>query len=415
MSWDSHATLARLNLATADLDPPFAIVDLAGFDSNRRDIARRAGGCTVRVASKSLRARWAVDEVLRHSQFSGVLAFTLREAMWLAKPSALGPGIDDVVVGYPTVDRHALRQLCQEPELLARVTLMIDDAAQLELIRDAAAATSATVKVCIDVDSSWRPHPRGLKLPVHVGARRSPLHDRDQVAAFAVQVIAAPNVKLEGLMFYEAQIAGVANEPPKRRMRGRAIRAMQAASGRELAQRRPLVVQAVNELLAQRTGRALRFVNAGGTGSLETSSADPSVSEVTAGSGFFAPTLFDGYRNFELTPAAMFALPVVRRPGPSTVTVLGGGYVASGIADPSRLPTPWLPAGLSLDSQEGAGEVQTPLHGGAAAHLAIGDRVWFRHAKAGELAERFNEFALIRGSEVVAHVPTYRGEGKAFL
>ena len=97
------------------------------------------------------------------------------------------------------------------------------------------------------------------------------------------------------------------------------------------------------------------------------------------------------------------------------MTVLGGGYVASGIADISRLPTPWLPEGLTLDSQEGAGEVQTPLHGAAAGGLALGDRVWFRHAKAGELAERFEEFLLVRGSEIVDRVPTYRGEGKTFL
>ena len=176
-----------------------------------------------------------------------------------------------------------------------------------------------------------------------------------------------------------------------------------------------MIVNAVNELLTQRTGQGLRFVNAGGTGSLESSSSDSSVSEVTAGSGFFGPTLFDGYRHFSLSPAAFFALPVVRRPNPGTVTVLGGGYIASGIADPNRLPTPWLPAGLSLDSQEGAGEVQTPLHGKAAAALAIGDRVWFRHAKAGELAEHFNDVTLVRGSEAIAETPTYRGEGKAFL
>lgn len=415
MTWDSHATQTRLDLATKDLDPPFAAIDLNGFDSNRRDIARRASGCTVRVASKSLRTRWALDEILRHSQFAGVLGFTLAEAMWLAEPSSWGPGIDDVVVGYPTVDRHALRALCRNDVLLKRVTLMIDDAAQLELIRDAAKGTEAVVKVCIDVDSSWRPRPPGLKHTLHIGARRSPLHDRDDVIKFAAGVIAAPHVKLEGLMFYEAQIAGVANEPPKRRMRGHAIRAMQNASGRELAARRPLVVHAINGLLEKRTGQRLRFVNAGGTGSLETSSADLAVSEVTAGSGFFAPTLFDGYHNFELTPCAMFALPVVRRPDPRTVTVLGGGYVASGIADASRLPSPWLPAGLRLDGQEGAGEVQTPLRGAPAAELAIGDRVWFRHAKAGELAERFSEFLLIRGSEVVAHVPSYRGESKTFL
>jgi D-serine deaminase-like pyridoxal phosphate-dependent protein len=57
--------------------------------------------------------------------------------------------------------------------------------------------------------------------------------------------------------------------------------------------------------------------------------------------------------------------------------------------------------------------VQTPLHG--AAGLRVGDRVWFRHAKAGELCERFDVVHLIRGGELVDSVPTYRGEGKTFL
>ena len=96
-------------------------------------------------------------------------------------------------------------------------------------------------------------------------------------------------------------------------------------------------------------------------------------------------------------------------------TVLGGGYLASGAAGADRLPRPVLPPGLRLDRQEGAGEVQTPLLGEAAGALRVGDRVWFRHAKAGELCERFDAVHLVRGGEVVETVPTYRGEGRAFL
>ena len=125
--------------------------------------------------------------------------------------------------------------------------------------------------------------------------------------------------------------------------------------------------------------------------------------------------MFDRYSAFSLKPAAGFALPVVRRPSADTVTLLGGGYHASGAAGKDRLPEPWLPEGLKLDSLEGAGEVQTPVTGDAARSLALGDRVYLRHAKAGELCERFDSLLLVSGDAVVGEVPTYRGAGKTFL
>jgi len=100
---------------------------------------------------------------------------------------------------------------------------------------------------------------------------------------------------------------------------------------------------------------------------------------------------------------------------PAALTQLVFSESLAGSAKRARLPCPYLPAGLRLDGQEGAGEVQTPLLGTAADSLRIGDRVWLRHAKAGELCERFNELHLIEGATVVATAPTYRGEGKAFL
>jgi D-serine deaminase-like pyridoxal phosphate-dependent protein len=416
MAWvNTHALKQRLDAATTQLAAPFAIVDLGAFDANRRDLARRAGGCPIRVASKSLRTRWAINEALRHAQFNGVLGYTLPEAIWLATPDESGPGIDDVVVGYPSVNKAAIAELASSELLSDRITLMVDDVAQLALIEAVVRNSHQTIRVCIDVDSSWRPKPPGLRTPLHVGARRSPLRSIDDVVSIVEAVIASTHTKLVGLMFYEAQIAGVGNQPVGHAIRGRAITMMQSASIKELASRRPAIVNAVGDTLRRTGASPLEFVNAGGTGSLESSAADPAVTEVTAGSGFFAPTLFDNYSHFSPVPAAAFALPVVRRPGPRMVTVLGGGYVASGVADESRLPTPWLPIGLTLDSQEGAGEVQTPLHGDAADELAIGDQVWFRHAKAGELSEHFNQLALIRGSELVDTVATYRGEGKCFL
>ncbi|HNC14459.1 MAG TPA: amino acid deaminase/aldolase, partial [Solirubrobacterales bacterium] len=183
----------------------------------------------------------------------------------------------------------------------------------------------------------------------------------------------------------------------------------QKKSRAEIAERRAETVAKVREVAP------LEFVNGGGTGSLESTSAEEAVTEVAAGSGFFAPAQFDHYSNLSLRPAAGYALPVVRRPEPRVVTALGGGYLASGPPDPGRMPVPWLPEGLEFEKDEGAGEVQTPLVGEAAQELAIGDNVYLRHAKAGELCERFESLILIEGDEIVDEVPTYRGEGQTFL
>lgn len=387
-----------LKRATAHLEPPFAVVDLDAFDRNAADLLRRAGGTPVRLASKSVRCRALIERALG-AGLRGIMAFTLPEALWLA-----AHGHDDIVVAYPTVDRSALRALTAGP--CDRVTIMVDCREHLDLAADALReAGGGPIRVALDVDAGWWP----LGARVRIGVRRSPVRTPEQAAALAREVLARPELHLDGLMSYESHIAGVGDRPPGRPLMGAAIRAMQRASGRELAARRAAVVEAVVALAP------LRFVNGGGTGSVERTAAEPAVTEVAAGSGLYGPTLFDAYTRFSPQPAALFALPVVRRPDARTATALGGGYPASGAAGADRLPAPHLPVGLRLDKQEGAGEVQTPLRGSGAAGLRVGDTVWMRHAKAGELCERFNELHLVRGGEVVDTVPTYRGEGECFL
>ena len=397
---------ARLERACAALEPPFACVDLDAYRENARALAQRSGGKAIRVASKSLRCRALIERLLDSpaTPFRGVLTLTVAEALWLSDH-----GVRDVVVGYPSVDRGALgavvsRASSGTPD--EAITLMVDAPEHLELLEAAGAGPRAPVAVCVEADAGlWL-----LGGRVRLGPRRSPLHTPAQVAAFARALSARPGFQVVGMMAYVGQIAGVGDRPAGRPLRGTAIRAMQAASRRELRARRRALVQA----LEGEVGR-LRFVNAGGTGSLESSAAEPWVSEVTAGSGLFGPALFDDYTRFRPRPAAFFALPVVRRPGRRTVTALGGGYPASGPAGADRLPRPWWPAGLALDRSEGAGETQTPLRGAAADGLQIGGRVWMRHAKAGELCERFDRLYLVEGERVVDEVPTYRGEGKCFL
>ncbi|RLP87006.1 MULTISPECIES: amino acid deaminase/aldolase [unclassified Micromonospora] len=402
MAIESDKLRERLDRATAHLDPPYAVVDLTAFDANSAALADRAAGKPVRLASKSVRSRELISRALARPGWRGVMAFTLPEAIWLVRAGVS----DDVLVAYPSADRSALAELAADPTLAAAITLMIDGTGQLDLIDSVRApGQRAELRLCLDLDASWRP----LRGRVHVGVRRSPVHSARAAGALAATVTGRAGFRLVGLMSYEAQIAGLGDAPPGQTLLAGAIRLAQRGSYRELLARRSAAVAAVRE------HADLEFVNGGGTGSVAATSADPAVTEVTAGSGLYGPTLFDAYRAWRPTPAAFFACAVVRRPTPELATVLGGGWIASGPAADSRLPRPWLPAGLKLVGTEGAGEVQTPLAGAAAAALRIGDRVWFRHAKAGELCERVNELHLVDGDAIVATASTYRGEGQAFL
>ena len=380
----------RLSAATADLDPPLAALDVAALARNAAALARRAGGTPIRLASKSIRCRWVLEDVLARPGFAGVMAYSLPEAIWLARG-----GLPDILLGYPTVDRSALAQLAADPALLAAITLMVDDRRQLDLVAEHTRDATAAVRLCLDVDASLRIG------TAHLGVRRSPVRTPEEAAGLAGHALRRGGFDVVGVMFYEAQIAGLPDSSP-------AVRLVKRRSAAELAHRRSAVVAAVTA-----AGARLQLVNSGGTGSLEVSSADGCVTEVTAGSGLYSPALFDHYDAFESDPALYFALPVVRRPADDIATAFGGGYIASGPASGSRLPA-LVTGGLSLLGTEGAGEVQTPVRGAGARRLAIGDRIWLRHAKAGELLERFDTVQLVEGSSITGTAPSYRGEGRNF-
>lgn len=396
----SHVQLEQI---FEQVEAPFAFVDLDAMWSNAEAMLERGGAKPVRVASKSLRCRALLEQILnRDERFDGLMTFTLPETLWLAEG-----GFENLLLAYPTADTGALGELVlrsvANPE--GAPIVMVDCAEHLDAIESVLGAGATPVRVCIDLDAGWW----ALGGRIKVGPKRSPVHTVEQAVALAQEIEKRPQIKLAALMSYEGQIAGVGDQPPGRRLRGAAIRTMQRRSATELAERRGAVVAAIREFAE------LPIVNGGGTGSLELTGAEQAVTEIAAGSGFYAPTLFDSYSRFTLRPAAGFALPIVRKPTATVATALGGGYLASGSGDTARLPSPWLPAGLELDAEEGAGEVQTPLSGDAARDLQIGDRVYMRHAKAGELCERFDALHLIEGDKIVDVVPTYRGEGKTFL
>jgi D-serine deaminase-like pyridoxal phosphate-dependent protein len=396
----------RFRAALADRELPAAFVDLDAFDRNVAQVRGLLAGTAVRlrVGTKSLRCV-ALLERLRDAlgdRGGGVMAFTAAEAEAL-----VGRGFRDVVVAYPSARPADARRLARLARAGAFVAAMVDDARQLPPLAAAAVGEGTTVPVVLDVDMAWRPP--GLPTAVALGVRRSPLFEPAAVVALARRVAETSGLRFVGVMGYEAQIAGL----PDRDGRGRREPAhafVKALSRGQVRARRGAVRAAL-----EAAGLAPALVNGGGTGSARWTAGDPAVTEVTVGSGFLGGTLFDGLDDFAPEPSLFFALPVARVPAPGLVTCLGGGYVASGSPGWEKLPRPCLPPGLSLLPWEGAGEVQTPLRVPPEVSLAPGDPVVFRHAKAGELAERFAAYHLLRGERIEATVATYRGEGWCFL
>lgn len=387
----SGATIAvagRLSAATATLSAPLAVVDLDAFDRNADTLVGRAHGLPIRLATKSLRSRPLIERALDHQGFEGLMCYSVREALWWAQS-----GHRNIMVAYPSVDVTALAVLAGDETLTAAVTVMIDSVEHVDFLAREVVGHEG-LRVAVDIDASLR------VAGAHLGVRRSPTRTPAEVETVVRRALER-GLEVVGLMFYDAQIAGLPDSSI-------AVRRVKAWSDQDLRSRRARIVTAARALTR------LEFVNGGGTGSLEITGRDASLTELAAGSGLYAPTLFDGYDGLHLEPAAFFATPVVRRPADGVVTTYGGGYVASGPPGWSRVATPVGGQGLGLIKTEGTGEVQTPVRGATADSLSLGDRVWFRHAKAGELAERFTEFALISGDAVVGTAATYRGDGQCF-
>lgn len=401
---------ATIDAATQGLDAPIVAADLDALRHNAADMLRRANGKPIRVASKSLRSRPILDALLKVPGYAGVLAYDVAEAHWLAADGTDAAGADrsgcpDVLVGYPSADLGAIAALAADPAAVERVTLMIDDAAQLDLI-DAAVPPSRrpTLRVCLDIDASYRAPAVGA-----IGALRSPVRTVRDATTLAAIIDGRKGFRLVGVMTYDAQIAGVGDLSINRPGAGTLLRTLQRASWDELCARR-------SEILTElRRMTQLEFINGGGTGSIERNAADPNVTDIAAGSGLYGPHLFDTYSHFHPAPALGFGLAVARRPSADVITCHGGGWIASGAAGSDRLPEPVWPSGLKLTGREGAGEVQTPLHGDRAARISLGDRVWFRHTKAGEPAEHTHHIHIVSEGALHAQLPTYRGEGRCFL
>jgi D-serine deaminase-like pyridoxal phosphate-dependent protein len=382
---------------------PLVLVDTEALDANvaRLTERTRATGKTVRLASKSVRSPALMRRIADASggAVRGVMAYAAGEHSYLA-----AHGFTDIVVGYPTVQPADLAHAVAANRAGVSLALMVDCAPHVDAIAAAAREGGVVLPVLVDVDVSYRPLLLArFGVRPHLGVRRSPLREPAEVVDLVARIAARPELRFEGVMAYEAHVAGVPD-------RGIVRRAIKRLAAPRVVEARAAVVRALEE-----RGSPARVVNGGGTGSSDANASEAALTEITVGSGFLASHLFDHYDALTLRPAAFFALQVTRRPASRIVTCHGGGWVASGPSGRDRAPIPAYPDGLSLLGLEGVGEVQTPLRLPRGFDVSIGDPVFFRHAKAGEVAEHANEYLLVQGDRIVDRVKTYRGLGACFL
>jgi D-serine deaminase-like pyridoxal phosphate-dependent protein len=379
---------------------PFAYIDLDLLEQNVQAILKRSGEKHVRLASKSIRSVAMLRRLLdADPRFQGIMCFTAREAVWLASQ-----GFDDLLIGYPTWQPGDIAAVAQAVAAGKQITLMVDCVEHVEHIAEVARQHDAHLPVCIEVDLS-------IDVPgLHFGVWRSTLRTPAQARPVVESILAAPQLTLDGIMGYEAQVAGLGDTFPGKAVQNAIVRALKRRSVREAAARRDAILNLIASY-----GHSLRFVNGGGTGSVATTREEAGVTEITVGSGFYSPALFDYYRDFRYLPAAGFAVEIVRRPRPDLYTCLGGGYIASGATGGEKQPKPYLPDGARLLPAEGAGEVQTPIHYAGRERLDLGDPIFLRHSKAGELCEHFSRLALVSKGQIAGETETYRGAGQTFL
>jgi len=378
---------------------PFAYVDLNRFDQNVDDIAGRCPEKTIRIASKSVRCVALIRRILeRNSRYQGVMTYMPRETRFLCDE-----GFDDFLMGYPAWRRDDIASLADPIKQGKTVRFMVDSIDHINHLDAIGRDHDVRFRACIDLDMS-------SEFPgLYFGVRRSGITTPEQAVAVAERAKKCDHVVVDALMGYEAQIAGLPDKVPGKGVWNAFVRFLKRRSINEISARRKAVVDALKS-----SGVELEVVNGGGTGSVESTIEEPHVTEVTVGSGFYTPTLFDAYARFRHWPAVGYAIEITRRPKPNVYTCHGGGYVASGGVGRDKEPKPYLPEGATLIAQEGAGEVQTPVVYEGPVDLALGDPVFMRYAKAGEFCERFNELVAISEGAIVDRYPTYRGQGQQF-
>jgi len=383
----------------SSIERPFAWLDFDALDQNIDFVNKASGQKQIRIATKSIRSVEVLKYIKQHlERCSGFMTFTARETLYL-----LEKGFNHLLIGYPVYEEQAISEIASFVKAGKDITFMIDHIEQAFLLQKIAEISGIHFQICIDLNMSSDYH------VLYFGTKRSPISTIEKLQSFLEQLRPLTNLRIHAAMGYDAQIAGVADVSAEFfGLKGKLIRLLKRHSKKGVTRFRQDGVKVISK------NHQLAFVNAGGSGSMKYCCTQDDVTEITVGSAFFAPALFDGYDDLKLAPAAGFALRITREFSDHIFVCHGGGYIASGAIGKDRLPAFLEPQYYSFTPLEGAGEVQTPIVVKNRSQR-IGDTIYFRHAKAGELCERFNELHTTRSGTYTGSIRTYRGDGQCFL
>lgn len=383
-----------------DVSTPCVYLKWENFLENITKVIQSVGNKKVRIATKSIRCTSILSFLQQYDdKFDGLMCYSPYEAVFLSQKD-----FDNILLGYPIMDYEGIKQIAYEVSKKKKIIFMCDDVLQIDLIEHVAQELQVSLSICLDIDMSTKFG------PLHFGVRRSPITNVIQIDVLLKKFANNPYIKLVGVMGYEAQIAGVADNVPNMLFKNKLIQGLKKMSYKTIKHRREEIVKYI-----ENQGFPLQLVNGGGSGSVHSTREESVITEITVGSAFYSPSLFMQYKEYDYKNAIGYALPIVRKPAKNIYTVTSGGFIASGSTNLDKQPTPIEPKGSSLLSLEGAGEVQTPVFYDGDEDLDIGDVILFQPSKAGEIAERFKNIYIIENNKIREQFLTYRGEGECFL
>ena len=380
---DAYFAGLQAALKRAGVAGPALVIDRPRLEANIGAVRAALAPTrqSLRVVSKSLPAPALLGAVLDGVGATDLMVFN---GIMLDEMLAFRPGAD-ILLGRPLPAAQVadfVRRHANNPAPAARPQWLADSAQRLEQYGEIAAAAGAPMRINLEFD---------------VGLHRGGLADLAALSEAVDRVLADPNLRLSGLMGYDAHVAGAASP---------------AAEMARVLERYGAAVRLLGEKLGDLSGLTL---NTAGSPTFALHRDDPWATEVAVGSAFVKPTHYDLPSLTDLRPAAFLAQPVLKVMDPAIFPRREALTEAYNALDPNSRRgffiyggyddgRPVSPPGIRFSPIWGG---RGMLEGSARVDLAVDDVVFLRPTESEGVLLRFGDIAVYDGEEISAWWPTF--------